>query len=119
MRLTPVQTMVIILLITLGTMITRFTPFLLFPEHKKPPKVIEQLGNLLPAAMMGLLVVYCLRGVDVTKGSHGIPEFLAIGCILLLHRWKDNVLLSIGGRLVQRYQPYFFLRVLSVGLLLM
>lgn len=97
MRLTPVQTMVIILLITLGTMITRFTPFLLFPEHKKPPKVIEQLGNLLPAAMMGLLVVYCLRGVDVTKGSHGIPEFLAIGCILLLHRWKDNVLLSIGG----------------------
>lgn len=97
MHLTAVQTVIMILAIALGTMITRFTPFLLFPERKEPPKIILYLGRVLPPAMMGLLVVYCLKAVSLTEAPHGLPELIAIAVIFLLHKWKGNVLLSIGG----------------------
>lgn len=97
MRLTAIQTIITILAIAFGTMLTRFTPFLLFPENKEPSKTILYLGKVLPPAMMGLLVVYCLKGVSFAEASHGIPEAAAIVCIFILHRWKSNVLLSIGG----------------------
>jgi len=95
--LTPVQIIIIILAVALGTMITRFTPFLLFPESKEPPKMVTYLGNVLPAAMMGLLVMYCLKGVSVKAAPHGLPELIAIIAIVILHKWKNNVLISIGG----------------------
>lgn len=97
MKLTGIQTMIMIFSIAFGTMITRFLPFLLFPENKKPPKTIIYLGKVLPAAMMGLLVVYCLKNVSLMSSSHGIPELVAIAAIVVLHKWKNNVLLSIGG----------------------
>ena len=80
----------------LGTMVTRFLPFLIFPEGKEPPKFIQYLGKVLPYAVIGLLVIYCLKDVP-GSGTYGIPEFLAIVFIVLLHRWKKNILLSIGG----------------------
>jgi branched-subunit amino acid transport protein AzlD len=85
-----------ILAVALGTMITRFSPFLLFPESKKQPEIIIYLGRMLPPAMMGLLVVYCLKGISLVNAPHGIPEAIAISVIVLLHKWKNNVLLSIG-----------------------
>ena len=97
MHLTPLQTVIIILAVALGTMVTRFLPFLLFPDNREPPKVIAWLGKVLPAAMMGLLVIYCFRNVDFLSGSHGIPELIAMAVIVVLHKWKNNVLLSIGG----------------------
>lgn len=97
MQLTPIQTLITILAIALGTMLTRFIPFLLFPEKKEPPQIITYLGKVLPPAMMGLLVVYCLRNVSITTGARGLPELLAIVLIVILHRWKNNVLLSIAG----------------------
>ncbi|MDO5291543.1 MAG: branched-chain amino acid transporter permease [bacterium] len=97
MLLTPLETLIMILAIALGTMFTRFLPFLVFPEHKEPPKVILYLGKVLPASMMGLLVVYCLKDVSLTQTPYGVPEILAILCIVLLHKWKGNVLLSILG----------------------
>ena len=97
MHFTPLQTIITILAIAFGTMISRFTPFLLFPENKQPPKIVGYLGTVLPPAMMGLLVVYCLKGVSVTSAPHGIPEIIAIASIIILHKWKHNVLLSIGG----------------------
>lgn len=97
MQLTPIQTLITILAIALGTMLTRFIPFLLFPEKKEPPQIITYLGKVLPPAMMGLLVVYCLRNVSITTGACGLPELLAIVLIVILHRWKNNVLLSIAG----------------------
>lgn len=97
MHLTALQTAVIILAVALGTMVTRFVPFLLFPEHKTPPKVIVYLGKVLPAAMMGLLVVYCFKNVSIAAAPHGIPEGIAVAAIVVLHRWRNNVLLSIGG----------------------
>lgn len=95
--LTAGQTMIMILVIAAGTMITRFTTFILFPENKKPPQMISYLGNVLPPAMMGLLVVYCLKDVSIKQAPFGIPEAIAIVFLVLIHKWKGNVLLSIGG----------------------
>ena len=78
----------------LGTMVTRFLPFLIFPEGKEPPEFIQYLGKVLHYAVIGLLVIYCLKP---GSGTYGIPEFLAIAFIVLLHRWKKSILLSIGG----------------------
>lgn len=97
MYLTNAETLVTILAVALGAMATRFLPFFLFPDHREPPKVVSYLGKVLPPAMMGLLVIYCLKNVSFLSSPHGIPEALAILVIVLLHRWKNNVLLSIGG----------------------
>lgn len=80
----------------LGTMMTRFLPFLIFTEGKEPPEFIQYLGKVLPYAVIGLLVIYCLKDVP-GSGTYGIPEFLAIAFIVLLYRWKKSILLSIGG----------------------
>lgn len=80
-----------------GTVITRFLPFLVFPAGKETPRFVDYLGKTLPFATMGLLVVYCLKGVDVTMAPHGLPELLAVVAIAALHRWKGNSLLSIGA----------------------
>ena len=96
MTLTNVQALGIVLAVTLGTVITRFLPFVLFPDSRPVPKIIEYLGRTLPAAMMGLLVVYCLRNVDIATAPHGLPELIALAVVTGLHLWKGNVLLSIG-----------------------
>ena len=80
----------------LGTMVTRFLPFLIFPEGKEPPEFIQYLGKVLPYAVIGLLVIYCLKDVP-GSGTYGIPEFFFFFFIVLLHRWKKSILLSIGG----------------------
>ena len=91
MYLTPFQTIVMILAVAAGTQLTRWLPFWLFPENKEPPPVVTYLGRVLPAAMMGLLVVYCLKGVTWTAPPHGIPELLAIFDVVLLHHNRDNI----------------------------
>ncbi|MDD3252127.1 MAG: branched-chain amino acid transporter permease [Lachnospiraceae bacterium] len=80
-----------------GTLVTRFLPFLIFPAGKATPRFVDFLGKTLPFATMGLLVVYCLKGVQLLAAPHGAPEFLAVLVIVLLHRWKSNSLLSIGA----------------------
>ena len=97
MFLTPVETLLMILAVALGTQLTRWLPFLLFPEGRAVPKTVTYLGKLLPAAAMGLLVVYCLRSVSLTAPPHGIPEAAAILAVVLLHKWRGNVLVSIAG----------------------
>ncbi len=81
----------------LATVITRFLPFLLFPAGKKTPKYIAYLGLTLPYATIGLLVVYCLRGLEFAAYPHGLPELISIAAIAVLHLWKGNSLLSIGA----------------------
>ena len=97
MIMTTWQGVITIIMAMLGTMLTRFLPFLLFPESKEPPRFITYLGTVLPYAMTGLLVVYSLKGVRLTSGSHGIPELIAIGVVVGLHLWKRQMLLSIAG----------------------
>lgn len=83
--------------VVLATMLTRFLPFIIFPAGKSTPKFIQYLGKVLPAAVFGLLVVYCLKDVNILTGSHGIPELIAIAFVIVLHLWKRQMLLSIAG----------------------
>lgn len=97
MTMTLTQQIITVAVIVLATMLTRFLPFLLFPADKPTPKYLQYLGKVLPAAVFGLLVVYCLKNVDILSGSHGIPELLAIAVVVALHLWKKQMLLSIAG----------------------
>ena len=81
----------------LVTMATRFLPFLIFGEKRKTPAVIEYLGTVLPCAIMGMLVVYCLKDVSFLGGSFGLPELISCAVVAALHVWKRSSLLSIGG----------------------
>lgn len=94
--MTTAQSIITIAAVVAGTMATRFLPFLIFPEGKKPPEYIAWLGTVLPHAVIGLLVVYCLKDV-VFSVYHGFPEIIAIGFVFILHKWKRNTLLSIAG----------------------
>lgn len=91
------QTLITIGLVMLGTMITRFLAFLLFPAGRQTPAYVQYLGKVLPAAVLGMLVVYCYKDVDVVGSLHGLPEFLAGGVVVLLHLWKRNIFLSLLG----------------------
>jgi branched-subunit amino acid transport protein AzlD len=94
--MTAVQQLVTILVVAAGTVLTRSLPFLLFPAGKPTPKYIQYLGKVLPAAVFGMLVVYCLKNVQILSGSHGLPEAIAIAVVAALHLWKKNTLLSIA-----------------------
>lgn len=96
-QMTISQQIITIGLCILGTMTTRFLPFLVFNEKRTIPPVVQYLGKLLPAAVFGLLVVYCLRNVSILQGSHGLPELIAIVVTAGLHLWKRQMLLSIAG----------------------
>ena len=101
MNMTLPQAIMTVAAVVLGTMTTRFLPFLLFPEGKKTPAYVRYLGTVLPFAVIGLLVVYCLKDVTVTAPPFGLPEFLGILATGLLHLWKKNMFLSIlGGTLL-------------------
>ena len=95
--MTLTQQIITIAMVVLGTMITRFLPFLVFPAGRETPKYIRYLGRVLPAAVFGLLVVYCLRSVDLFSGSHGLAEAVSIALVVALHLWKRPMLLSIAG----------------------
>ncbi len=82
---------------TLGTVITRFLPFVLFPDNRTSHPYLTYLGKVLPYSVIGLLVVYCLNEVTVIAPSSWLPETIAIVSIIALHSWKRNVLLSIGA----------------------
>ena len=97
MTMTLPQQIITIGVIVLGTMLTRFLPFILFPQGKETPKYIQYLGKILPSAVFGLLIIYCLKNVSITGGSHGIPEFISIAVVIGLHLFKRNMLLSIAG----------------------
>ncbi len=95
--MTIFQQLVTIGMVIFGTVLTRFLPFLVFPAGKPTPRYIQYLGRVLPSAVFGLLVVYCLKNVSIFTGSRGIPELLAIIFVVALHVWKRQMLLSIAG----------------------
>ena len=95
--MTLLQEIITIGMVVLGTVLTRYLPFFLFPAGKPTPKYIRYLGKVLPGAVFGLLVIYSLRNVRLFSGTHGIPELLAVLAVVLLHFWKGQMLLSIAG----------------------
>lgn len=92
----PVRELLIVAAMVVGTLITRFLPFLIFPAGKKTPAFVDYLGKTLPFATMGLLVVYCLMGINPAAAPYGLPEILSAVLIAVLHWRKGNSLLSIG-----------------------
>ena len=75
----------------------RFLPFAVFGKNRKTPELISYLGQVLPYAIMGMLVVYCLKDVSLAAAPFGIPELIGCCVVTLLHIWKRSTLLSIGA----------------------
>jgi len=78
------------------TILLRALPFLIFGGKREVPHMIEYLGKVLPPAIMVILVIYCLKGVHISTNPYGIPEFVSVAVVALLHIWKKNILLSVG-----------------------
>ena len=95
--MTLTQQIITIAMCVLGTMATRFLPFMIFNEKRRTPEFVQYLGKFLPSAVFGMLVIYCLKNVSLLKGTHGLPEGLAILVTGALHFWKRNMLISIAG----------------------
>lgn len=90
------QQAVMILMVIAGTMITRFLPFIVFPAHKKAPAYVCYLGKVLPSAVFGLLIIYCLRDLSLLTGNHGLPELISVAAVVAVHLWKKQMMLSIA-----------------------
>lgn len=85
-----------ILVMAVITLAIRAVPFLLFGGRKEVPQTVKYLGNILPPAMIATLVVYCLKSVTPLTGNHGLPEFISVAVVAVLHIWRKNTFLSIG-----------------------
>lgn len=91
------QMLLLVAVMAAVTLLTRALPFLLFPPGKPTPAFIAYLGGVLPYAVIGMLVVYCFKGVTPAQWPHGIPEIIAGLFVVVVHHWRHNLLLSIGG----------------------
>ncbi|MBE5884295.1 MAG: branched-chain amino acid transporter AzlD [Lachnospiraceae bacterium] len=87
----------IIGVVALCTLLTRALPFWILGGKREIPQTVKYLGKVLPPAIMVILVIYCLKSVNIFVGSRGIPEFLAVALVVALHCWRKNTLLSIGA----------------------
>ena len=95
--MTFTEKVITIAIVVIGTMATRFLPFVIFNSKTKTPAYVQYLGKVLPSATMSLLVIFSLRHVDISGIYHGIPDIIAVVVTILLHLWKENMFLSIGG----------------------
>ena len=95
--MTLTQQIITVAMVVIGTVITRFLPFIIFPDGKKTPDYIKYLGDVLPLAVFVLLIVYCLRDVSILHGSHGIPELISIALTVGIHLWRRKMILSIAA----------------------
>ena len=91
------EQLITIAVVVLGTLTTRFLPFILFPAHKQTPPLVSFLGQLLPSAVKGLLVVYSLKDTALSGPTHGLPEALAVAFTIALQLVLKNLLLTIAG----------------------
>lgn len=98
--LTPIQALASIAVMAAVTFLTRALPFLLFDRGDHPPRIVLYLGQVLPPAIIAMLIVYCLKGVSFTSPAGWVPSLLAGLTALVLHLWKKNDLISIFGATV-------------------
>ncbi|WP_342472444.1 branched-chain amino acid transporter permease [Metasolibacillus sp. FSL H7-0170] len=95
--MTITQQIITVGVVVIGTMLTRFLPFFIFPANKPTPVYIQYLGKVLPAAVIGMLIIYCFKDVSFFSNRHGLPEILAVILVVSLHLWKRSMLLSIAA----------------------
>lgn len=86
----------LVAVVMLVTMLTRFLPFLIFGENRATPPIVVYLGKVLPFAIMGMLVIYCMKDVNFLAAPFGAPELICCAVVAVLHVWKRSPLLSIG-----------------------
>ena len=92
-----VHSVLLIVVISLVSMLLRFLPLWVFGNGKQTPRLVQYLGKVLPYAIMGMLVVFCLKGVSLTSAPSGLPELIASAVVVGLHVWKRNTPVSIVG----------------------
>lgn len=97
MPLDAKMSLIVIFAAGITVFFTRVLAFLFFSDINKMPHTVLYLGQVLPFSVMGLLVIYCLRNVSFLTGTHGLPEFISVGFVVLLHLWKRNSVLSMAG----------------------
>lgn len=97
MMQTLTQNLLIIVVVTVATVTTRMLPFWVFPPNRPTPPYVRYLGKVLAGAVIGLLIIYCLKSVSLTVPPYGAPEAVCIAGIILLHWWRRNLLLSIAA----------------------
>ena len=95
--MTTTQQAITILVVVLGTLLPRFLPYLIFTEGRRVPQVITDLGRLLPPAVFGLLVVYCLRNVNIADPAQFILSALALVVTAALNFWRSDMLFPMAG----------------------
>lgn len=95
--MTNLHSVLIVAVIAVVTMLLRFLPLWIFGNGQQTPVLIQYLGKVLPYAIMGMLVVFCLKGVSVVRAPYGLPELIACGVVVGLHIWKRNTAISIVG----------------------
>lgn len=93
----PMMAAIAIAIMSIVTILLRETPFLIFHDPEKTPKIILYLGDVLPEAIIAMLIIYCLRTVSIVTSPFGIPEALACAIVAVLQYWKENIILSIVG----------------------
>ena len=92
-----VSSLIMIAAVAIATFATRATSFVVFPKGKEVPPTVKYIGMVLPPAVIGMLVVYCLRSTQLFAYPYGIPELIACLAVIGPHAWKRNVLLSVGA----------------------
>ena len=96
MPVSIMRSLLIIAVVSVTTFATRAIPFLLFPKGKEIPPLVKYLGAALPPAVIGMLVIYCLKDMNLMSASHAAPDLISTATVIILHIWKRNNLLSIG-----------------------
>ena len=95
--MTSFEMVMTVAIVVAATLLTRFSAFLIFPPGKKVPDFVQYLGKALPAAVMGMLVVYTFKDTIVLSYPYGIPELIALLVTVGMHLWKRNMFMSIGA----------------------
>lgn len=88
------QAIITIAAVVLGTMVTRFTPFIIF-RGRELPRYIKYIGQVLPYSIMGMLIIYASKGYITTAGDR-LPFLISLAVTIVLHLWRKNMLLSIA-----------------------
>lgn len=83
----------LIVTMSIVTIVMRILPFAVF--RKETPKYVSYLGRVLPPAIIGMLVIYCLKDITPTTHPFGIPELIAAVCVAVVQVWRRNSLISI------------------------
>ena len=80
-------------IMSLATILLRFLPFMVF--RRRTPAYVAYLGRVLPPAIIGMLVIYCLKDVNLAASPYGLPELIAAASVVAVQAWRRNSLVSI------------------------